>query len=413
MLDIAFIRENASRVAQAAQAKNKTIDIDHLLAIDDQRKQLQGQIDQAKFEQKQAGKAGNRELATQLKEQIAQLQEHYDVVVDEFNQLMLRVPQVIHPDVPFGKDDSENVEIKVVGERPEFDFPFLDHVTLMEKNKMLDVERGVKLAGARSYVLTGDGALLEQAIAQYAFQKIVKKGFTPMQVPYMVDPACLLGTGYFPGGEDDAYQLERDDKWLIATAEIPLTAYYKDEILDASELPKTFVWLSPCFRREAGSYGRDTRGLYRVHQFNKVEQVVLLPADEQLTYEWHHRILENAMEIIEDLKIPYRVLLICTGDMSLGKYLSHDLECWMPSRWAYGETHSASSFLDFQARRLNLRYRDEQGVVRPCYTMNNTALATTRFLIALVENYQNPDGSIRVPDVLQPYMWKSVIKNFE
>lgn len=241
MLDIAFIRENASRVAQAAQAKNKTIDIDHLLAIDDQRKQLQGQIDQAKFEQKQAGKAGNRELATQLKEQIAQLQEHYDVVVDEFNQLMLRVPQVIHPDVPFGKDDSENVEIKVVGERPEFDFPFLDHVTLMEKNKMLDVERGVKLAGARSYVLTGDGALLEQAIAQYAFQKIVKKGFTPMQVPYMVDPACLLGTGYFPGGEDDAYQLERDDKWLIATAEIPLTAYYKDEILDASELPKTFV----------------------------------------------------------------------------------------------------------------------------------------------------------------------------
>lgn len=413
MLDINFIRENVDRVKQAIQSKNRVLDLDLLLSLDDKRKHLQGMIDQLKFDQKKAGQERNIDLATSLKDQISSYQKEYDDVLSEYNLLMLQVPQVIHPEVVVWKDETQNVEVRKEGSVPQFDFPFQDHVALMEKNKMLDVERGVKLSWARSYVLTGDGALLEQAVLQYAFQKMVKKGFTPMNVPYMVDTSCLVGTGYFPGGEEDAYCMERDDKWLIATAEIPLTAYHRDEILELSDLPKTFVWLSPCFRREAWSYGRDTRGLYRVHQFNKVEQVVILPADEEMTYERHYRILSNSEEVLKDLEIPYRLLALCTGDMSLGKYISHDIECWMPSRDAYGETHSASSFLDFQARRLNLRYRDADGKVKTCYTMNNTVLACPRFLIALIENYQNPDGSIRIPTVLQPYMWKDVIKNFD
>jgi len=230
-----------------------------------------------------------------------------------------------------------------------------------------------------------------------------------MSVPYMVDPACLIGTGYFPGWEEDAYRLERDDKWMIATAEIPLTAYHKDEILEIAELPKTYVWLSPCFRREAGTYGKDTRGLYRVHQFHKVEQVVILPADEEKTITWHYQILQNAEEVLQDLGMPYRLLQLCTWDMATGKYISHDIECRMPSRDSYGETHSASSFLDFQARRLNLRYRDVDGIVKTCYTMNNTVIACPRFLIALIENNQNADGSITIPTVLQPYMGKEKI----
>lgn len=203
--------------------------------------------------------------------------------------------------------------------------------------------------------------------------------------------------------------MERDNKWLIATAEIPLTAYHKDEILDISEIPKTFVGMSPCFRREAGTYGKDTRGLYRVHQFHKVEQVIILPASEEQTIEWHYKILANAEEVLVDLGLPYRLLQLCTGDMSLGKYISHDIECWMPSRAKYGETHSASSFLDFQARRLNLRYRDTDGTIKSCYTMNNTVIACPRFLIALIENNQNADGSINIPAVLQTYMGKERI----
>lgn len=409
MLDIKFIRENLDRVKDAVIKKRKTVDIDYIITLDDKRKSLQFQIDEAKSAQKKAGESRDIELAKSLKDQISALSKDYDDVMIEYNALMLQVPQVIHESMPVGKDDSENVEVKKVWDAPHFDFEPRDHVQLMQMHDMLDIERGVKLSGARSYFLKNDGALLEQAVLQYAYQSMVKKGFTPMTVPYMVDPACLMGTGYFPGGEEDAYRLERDDKWMIATAEIPLTAYHKDEILTASELPKTYVGMSPCFRREAGSYGKDTYWLYRIHQFHKVEQVVILPADEAMTVERHYRILDNAEQVLRDLGLPYRLLQLCTGDMSLGKYISHDIECWMPSRKAYGETHSASSFLDFQARRLNLRYRDEDGTIKTCYTMNNTVIATPRFLIALIENNQNADGSINIPAVLQPYMGKAKI----
>lgn len=410
MLDINFIRENLDRVREAIIWKKKSIDIDMLLSLDDKRKKIQATLDQLKFDQKKAGEARDIDLAKSLKDQISSLSKEYDDVMTEYSMLMLQVPQILHESVPAGKDDSENIELKKVGEIRHFDFELKDHLTLMESHNMIDIERGVKLSWARSYFLKNDGALLEQAVLQYAYQKMIKKWFTPMSVPYMVDPSCLVGTGYFPWGEEDAYCMERDDKWLIATAEIPLTAYHKDEILELSELPKTYVWLSPCFRREAGTYGKDTRGLYRVHQFHKVEQVLILPADEETTIKRYYQILENAEEILKDLWLPYRLLQLCTWDMALGKYLSHDIECRMPSRNAYGETHSATAFLDFQARRLNIRYRDTDGTIKTCYTMNNTVIACPRFLIALIENNQQADGSIVIPEVLRPYMGKDVIK---
>ena len=231
-----------------------------------------------------------------------------------------------------------------------------------------------------------------------------------MNVPNIVNPECLIGTGYFPGGEEDAYWMERDNQWLIGTSEIPVTAYHMDEILEEKDLPKKYCGYSACYRREAGTYGKDTAGLYRVHQFMKVEQVVILPEDEKMSNEYHQQILQNSMDVLDDLQIPYRVLQLCTGDMAIGKYNSQDLECWMPSRDAYGETHSVTSFLDFQARRLNLRYRDAEGKLKYCYTMNNTAIATPRVLIALIENNQQEDGSIKVPEVLVPYMGKEYIK---
>lgn len=230
-----------------------------------------------------------------------------------------------------------------------------------------------------------------------------------MQVPNIVNPECLIGTGYFPGGEEDAYWMERDDQWLIGTSEIPVTAYHMNEILDEKELPKKYCGYSTCYRREAGTYGKDTAGLYRVHQFQKVEQVVILPEDMKMSEQYYQMLLENAMDVLKDLEIPFRLLQLCTGDMAIGKYQTNDLECRMPSRNAYGETHSITAFLDFQARRLNLRYRDSEGKIRYCYTMNNTAIATPRFLIALIENHQTADGRIRIPKLLQPYMGKEFI----
>ena len=230
-----------------------------------------------------------------------------------------------------------------------------------------------------------------------------------MQVPNIVNPECLQGTGYFPGGEEDAYRMERDDQRLIGTSEIPVTAYHMNEILNEDDLPKKYCGYSACYRREAGTYGKDTAGLYRVHQFQKVEQVVVLPADEKMSEQYYRQILQNSMDILADLELPHRLLQLCSGDLAIGKYNSHDLECRMPSRNAYGETHSVTAFLDFQARRLNLKYRDKDGKIQYCYTMNNTAIATPRVLIAIIENNQTADGKIRIPKVLQAYMGKEVI----
>lgn len=410
MIDLKKVRDDIEGYIAICQKKGKQIDVEAVLAKDDQRKELQQKIDAMKFQQKELAAKKDYEGAKALKTDIQWLEEQYEIVVKELNAELLKMPNTaLHPDVPVGKDDSENVVVKSFGDIPNFGFEPKDHMTLMKQHDMVDVERGVKLAWARSYFLKWDGMLLEQAVLQYTLKKLVAKWFTPMNVPNIVNPECLIGTGYFPGGEEDAYRMERDNQWLIGTSEIPVTAYHMDEVLDEKELPKKYCGYSACFRREAGTYGKDTAGLYRVHQFNKVEQVVILPEDEKMSNEYYQQILQNSMDILDDLKVPYRLLQLCSWDMAIGKYNSNDLECWMPSRNAYGETHSVTAFLDFQARRLNLRYRDSEGKIHYCYTMNNTAIATPRVLIALIENNQQADGTIKVPEVLVPYMGKEYI----
>ncbi|MCF7835388.1 serine--tRNA ligase [Candidatus Gracilibacteria bacterium] len=410
MIDIKKIRDNIEAYKEICKNKGKDIDVDGFLKLDENRRDLQKKIDDMKFQQKELASKKDFEGAKNLKGEIQKIESDYNVVMDEFNKAILNMPNTsLHAGVPIGKNESENVVLKNVGNVPNFDFEALDHISLMKKYDMIDVERGVKLAGARSYFLKGDGMLLEQAVLQYTLKKLVEKGFTPMNVPNIVNPECLIGTGYFPGGEEDAYWMERDDQRLIGTSEIPVTAYHMNEVLDENELPKKYCGYSACYRREAGTYGKDTAGLYRVHQFMKVEQVVVLPEDVALSDEFHDYILNNAMEILNDLKIPYRILQLCSGDLAIGKYNSHDLECWMPSRNSYGETHSVTSFLNFQARRLNLRYRDKEGNIKYCYTMNNTAIATPRILISIIENNQEKDGTIKIPEVLVPYMNKEYI----
>lgn len=411
MIDIKKIRDNLEGYKKICGYKGKDIDVDAVLAKDDQRKDLQKKIDDLKFQQKELGAKKDYEGAKALKAEIQGIEEQYESVVDELNKDLLKMPNTaLHPDVPIGKNETENVVVKTFWEIPTFSFEYKDHMTLMKQHDMVDVERGVKLAGARSYFLKGDGMLLEQAVLQYTLKKLVAKWFTPMNVPNIVNPECLIGTWYFPWGEEDAYWMERDNQWLIGTSEIPVTAYHMDEVLDEKDLPKKYCGYSACYRREAGTYGKDTAGLYRVHQFMKVEQVVILPEDEKMSNEYHQQILQNAMDVLSDFKVPYRLLQLCSWDLAIGKYNSHDLECWMPSRNSYGETHSVTSFLDFQARRLNLRYRDAEGKIKYCYTMNNTAIATPRVLIAIIENYQQADGSIKIPEVLVPYMGKEFIK---
>lgn len=410
MIDLKKVRDDVEGYKLICQYKNKKIDVDWILVKDDQRKELQLKIDTLKFQQKELWAKKDFEWAKALKGEIQWLEDQYQKIVESLNKDILTMPNTaLHPDVPIGKDESENVVVKNFGEVPTFDFETKDHMTLMETHDMVDVKRGVKLAWARSYFLKGDGMLLEQAVLQYTLKKLVERWFTPMNVPNIVNPECLIGTGYFPWGEEDAYRMERDDQRLIWTSEIPVTAYHMDEVLDEKDLPKKYCGYSACYRREAGTYGKDTAGLYRVHQFMKVEQVVLLPENEKMSNEYHQQILQNAMDILDDLKVPYRLLQLCSWDLAIGKYNSHDLECWMPSRNAYGETHSVTSFLDFQARRLNLRYRDSEGKIKYCYTMNNTAIATPRVLIAIIENNQQADGTIRIPEVLVPYMGKKFI----
>lgn len=274
----------------------------------------------------------------------------------------------------------------------------------MQKLDMVDIERAVKVAGSRSYVLKGDAARLELALINFALDRMASKGFTPLIVPAMARDFCFIGNGQFPKGRDQVYELVDQDLFLVGTAEVSITGMYKDEILKAEDLPLKFVGYCPCFRQEAGTYGKDTRGVFRIHQFNKVEQYIICKADHEESVRWHEQLLQNAEELIQALEIPYRVVNVCTGDMGDGKVGMYDLECWVPSENRYRETHSCSYLHDWQARRANIRYRDEDGKVKFVHTLNNTAIATPRILIPLLETHQQADGSVRIPEALRPYM---------
>jgi seryl-tRNA synthetase len=418
MLDLTFIRNHPDTVKEAARVKNNTVDIDALLNLDQRVLVLQQEVEATRAEQnqlskqiQQAAKEKNVELRNQLiargkelSEIIKEKEPLLSILQEERYQMLLLVPNIPDPGAPIGKDENDNVPIRHWGEPLMFNFEMRDHYDLMQMHNMVDIERAVKVAGSRSYILKGDAARLELALIHLAMDLMARKGFTPITVPSMAREYCFIGNGQFPKGRDQVYRVEGEDTFLVGTAEVSITGMYKDEILAQEELPLKFVGYSPCFRKEAGTYGKDTRGVFRVHQFNKVEQFIICKADHQESLYWFEQLIQNAEELVQALELPYRVVNVCTGDMGDGKVGMYDLECWVPSEKRYRETHSCSYFHDWQARRANLRYRDEDGKVRFVHTLNNTAIATPRILIQLLENHQQADGSIRIPEALRPFM---------
>ncbi|MFQ5601135.1 MAG: serine--tRNA ligase, partial [Candidatus Krumholzibacteriia bacterium] len=409
-----FIRAHPEEVRRAVELKRIEFDVDELLAVDAERRRLIRTTDELKAKQNRTSK----QIATlQGDERTQRIREMQKLVADikrmdqelkqheaEFERLMLHVPNIPAAEVPAGEDESENVELRRWGTPPTFDFEFRDHVALGLQLDIMDFERASKLAGSRTYFLKGAGALLEMAVLRLALDHIQERGFVPMLVPHLVRPLAMIGTAYYPGGEEQAYRVERDNVSLIGTSEVPLTSYHASEILDEAELPKLYAGWSVCFRREAGTHGKDTRGLYRIHQFQKIEQVVICRADEEESRRWHQTILQNAEDILQMLELPYRVVNVCGGDLGRPQIQKFDLETWMPSRQSYSETHSASRFHDYQSRRLDMRYRGSDGKLHFCHTLNNTVIASPRILIPILENNQLRDGSLVVPPALRPYM---------
>jgi len=419
VLDRQFIREHPEEVRAAARAKRIELDLDRLLALDRRDQDVQREIQEINTERndvsKRTGKASPEERVLLiergrvLRDELAARDALKTALDEEMRELLLRVPNIPDPSVPEGPDESGNVELKRWGEPPRFDFTPLDHVALMERLGILDLERGARVAGSRSYILKGAGALLEMALTRFAIDRLAARGFTPLIVPALAREFALVGTGQFPTARDQTYELPADDLFLAGTAEVAMTGMHAGEILPGDDLPIRYAALSPCYRREAGSYGRDVKGLIRVHQFTKVEQFIIAPADTAASLAWLDLLLANSEELLQALEIPYRVVLLCTGDMGAGKVKAYDIESWVPSENTYRETHSDSFLGDWQARRVNLRYRGEDGKARFAHTLNNTALASPRIMVPLLENHQQADGSVRVPAALQPYVGIDII----
>jgi seryl-tRNA synthetase len=415
MLDIRTIRENPDGVKAAGKKKRMNCDaeVDAILDLDTRRRKLTFSSEELKAEKnrvskeiaKLQGEARTERIAAMqaLTGRLGGLDDELAAIERELRTRMLRIPQIPDPEVPEGESDAENVEIRRWGEPPVFSFEPKDHLTLGKDLDLIDIARAAKIAGSRTYILANDGALLELAVLNFAVQFLVSRGFSPMIVPTLVRREALEGTAYFPGGEEQAYTCERDDLYLVGTSEVPVTSFHSGEILEESELPKLYAGYSTCYRREAGAAGKDTRGLYRIHQFNKVEQVVVCRNDRDESIRCHEMITANSEAILQALEMPYRVVNVCGGDLGQPQVQKFDIETWMPSRGGYGETHSSSRFYDFQARRLELRYRGSDGKVRYCHTLNNTAIASPRILIAILENNQEADGRVAIPTVLRPF----------
>ncbi len=417
MLDIKFIREHKDIIKDASNKKKIPFDVDKLLSVDDERRALLTSIETKKAEQNKMGlfianpqhlgsayqKTEVLEKMKTLKDEIKQEEEKLESIMKEWQELMLGVPNVPDMSVPVGESEDDNVELRTWGEIPKFDFPVKDQIALCKDLDLADFERGTKIAGFRGYILKNAGAQLEFALWQYTMNFLINKGYSPMIVPSLVRRETLLGTGYIPQGEDDLYKTQ-DGDYLAGTGEVATMSYYSGEVLDQTELPKKIIAFSPCFRREAGSHSKDTKGLIRVHEFFKLEQVILCEASHNASVDFHEELLKNTEEIMQALEIPYRVLLMCTADIGLGHVKKYDIEAWVPSQNTYRETHSASYFHDFQTRRLNIRYKDAEGKMRFAHSLNNTAIATPRILVSILENNQQADGSIKVPKVLVPYM---------
>lgn len=419
MLDIKFIRENAELIAEGAKKKHITFDVSKLLEVDDKRKILSQNIEEKRARQNKvseavakAGQDGNvtekdkliKEMLP-LKEEMQKLEEELKEVMTLWQKLMVSVPNIPDVSVPEGDDDSDNVEVKNWGQIPKFDFNPKDHIELMENLDLADFETGAKVAGFRGYFLKNEGAELCYAMWQLSIDLFRKNRpeYSMMLVPSLVKRETLLGSGYLPQGEDDLYHTQ-DADYLAGTAEVATMSYFADKVYDKKDLPMKKFAFSPAFRREAGSYSKETKGLYRVHEFMKFEQVIICEASHEESVKYHEELLANAEQILQALELPYHVVVNCGGDLGLGQVKKYDIETWMPSKNKYGETHSCSYFHDFQTRRLNIKYRDTDGKLKFAHSLNNTALATPRILIQILENNQQSDGSIIVPKALRPYM---------
>jgi seryl-tRNA synthetase len=414
MLDRREIRENPDAVKAAVRVKGIDLDVDELLDLDRSVRSLQTDVDQAQARRRSSSKefakadearqAELRAESAELEIQLKALREQLAETTERLQDLLLRTPTIPWEGAPVGPDDSANTVVRTVGTPPEFGFTPLDHVELLEKRGWVDFNRARKVAGERAYALMSDLLMLERAVHSYALDLLTAKDFTLVSVPSLVREPALVGTGQFPAHREETYAIPADDLYLAGTAEVSLVGFRSNEILDHKELPVRYAGFSPCFRREAGSAGRDVRGLLRVHQFEKVEQFVICAADVAESDRWHAELLGTAEQLLQGLGLAYEVVECSTGDMGAGKYRMNDINTWMPSLGAYRETHSCSSLLDWQARRANVRYRDPDGTVRFAYTLNNTAVATPRILAALVENFQTSEARVQVPAVLQPYL---------
>ncbi len=414
MLDRRFLRENPELVRDAVRVKGVDLDVDELLHLDELTRKLQSEVDDAHTRRKAFSKQFARAPDDQreqmraeyraFEQQLPELQERLAETSARLHALLLVTPNIPWSGAPVGPDESSNVTIKTWGEQPVFDFAPLDHVEILERRSWAEFERARRVAGERAYALTGDAVLLERAIHSYALDLLVAREFTPISVPALVKEDALVGTGMFPKSREETYALPADDLFLAGTSEVALVGLHGGEILDRDRLPLRYAGISPCFRREIGSASRDVRGLLRVHQFEKVEQFVICEADPEVSARWHAELLGSAEAILQGLGLHYEIVECSTGDMGLGKFRMNDVNTWFPSLGRFRETHSCSTLHDWQARRASIRYRDADGKVRFAHTLNNTAVATPRLLAAIVENFQDGEGRVLVPDVLRPYL---------
>lgn len=413
MLSINFIRENQELLKKAVRDKQMAEDlIDRLLDVDDRRRELIERIDRLRAQRNEAAKSRNIDLGKEVKIKLGELEPQLKEVEEQYFKLMLEVPNVPSEDTPIGKNEENNLILETWGEKPNFNFSPLSHIELSEKLDLIDLKKGAQTSGFRGYYLKNAAAKLHFAVLFYAWQKIVEAGFNPMVPPTILKEFAFVGSGHFPFFKEDVYQIANpgllasgekiiDSEYLAGTAEPSLLAYFANTVLREADLPIRVAGWTPCYRSEAGSYGKDTQGIYRVHEFAKVEQVVLCQADNKISDQWLEEMKNISAGILRDLGLPYRVVQVCTGDMGAGKRKMYDIETWMPSRNDYGETHSDSNLTDWQSRRLNICYLNKQGKKVLVHTLNNTVLASPRILVAILENYQQPDGSIIIPQVLR------------
>ena len=418
MLDIKFIRDNKDLVKAGAVKKHIEIDIDGLLVLDEKRRTIQTSIESKRAEQNNvsaklpsaspADKATLLEAMKKLKVELQTEEETLKEVLKNWQALMLCVPNIPDMSVPEGASDADNKETHAWGVKPVFAFTPKNHIELTERLDLADFEKGTEVAGFRGYYLKNEAVSLTFGLWQFVMEHFIKKGFVPMMVPSLVRKQTLYGTGYLPQGEDDLYKTQ-DSDYLSGTGEVGAMAYFADKIIEKKDLPMKVLAFSTCFRREAGSHSKDTKGLIRVHEFYKLEQVIICEASHEESVKHHEDLRRNSEEVLEALNLPYHTVVNCSGDLGLGQVKKYDLEAWVPSQNTYRETHSCSYFHDFQTRRLNIRYRDTDGKLKFAHSLNNTALAGPRILVPILENNQQADGTIKVPDILKKYVGKDVI----